>query len=184
MAKCSLYVIGPRGGPLKIGIAENVRSRRAELNIGNPFYLRIHHHEEYDAEHDARRFERELHYHYRDSHIRGEWFALSEDHIPDIRQLLGSLLRFIETDLTSWSLERKACDEFTPAVCARARRALNWNIETLAERSGLNTQTVRQFEEAVTAPHLETVEALKATLEDAGVEFVSEAPTRPLRVLI
>lgn len=184
MAKCCLYVIGPRGGPLKIGIADNVRSRRTELNIGNPAYLRIHHHEAFDTAEDARRFERELHYHYRDSHIRGEWFALNEDDIPNIRRLLGSLLRFLETDLTSWSLERKACDEFTPSVCARARRALDWSVEKLAEKSGLAPQTVSQFEAAATTPHLETVEALKATLEDAGVEFVSEASAKALRVLI
>ena len=184
MDKYCLYVIGPRGGPLKIGITQNVHSRRIELNIGNPAYLRIHHHEVFDTEKDASRFESELHFHYRDSHIRGEWFALNEDDIPKIRQLLGSLLRFIPTDLTSWSLERKACDEFTPSVCARARRALGWSVDTLAKESDLNLQTVTNFEANVTTPHLGTVEALKATLEDAGVTFLSEAPAKPLRVLI
>lgn len=184
MAKCHLYVIGPRGGPLKIGITDDVRTRRSALNIGNPLYLRVFHQEEFATESEAKRWERELHHHFRESHIRGEWFALKEEDVAKIRQLCASLLRYFDSDLGDWSLERKACDEFTPEVCARARRALDWDQTTLARNAGLTPATVKNFEADSSVPHLETIEALRAALEDGGVEFVSESSAAPLRVLL
>lgn len=89
-----VYVIGPSGGPFKIGIADDVKSRRSILNVGNPAYLRIWHYHEASTETEAKEIETELHHHYQGSHIRGEWFQLREEDLPNIKQLFHNVAFF------------------------------------------------------------------------------------------
>ena len=67
-----VYLIGQRGGPVKIGITDNVAERRSVLNVGNPQYLRVLYQHEFASQGEAARAETHLHYQYRRQHIRGE----------------------------------------------------------------------------------------------------------------
>lgn len=183
MEKKFLYVIGPSGGPLKIGISDDVYSRRCSLNIGNPKYLRIFIKEEMESGQTARKLEVELHYSFRDSHIRGEWFDLTESDLPAIRKAMhvGRLLDYVPD---GWSLERKSCDEFTAEVCKISRLALELSVKQLADLSDLSEVTIKNFEEGESSPNMVTIEAMKEALESQGVEFVKEEAGERLRILI
>ena len=178
-----IYVIGPSGGPFKIGIADNVKSRRSILNVGNPAYLRIWHFHEASTEAEATEIETELHHHYQANHIRGEWFQLREEDLPNIKQMFHNVALF-KCAPAGWSIERKSCNEFTPEVCIKARGALGLSQEQLAEKAGISLVTLQSFESKAAAPQLDTLESLRSTLEAEGVEFVRERIGTPLKILV
>lgn len=61
----------------------------------------------------------------------------------------------------------------TPAQCRMARAAIEMGIRELAEAAKVSTNTVTRFERG--EPLRErTVDALRAALESAGVEFIAE----------
>lgn len=178
-----VYVIGPSCGPFKIGIADDVKSRRSILNVGNPAYLRIWHYHEASNEAEAIEIETELHHHYRGSHIRGEWFQLREEDLPTIRQMFHNVA-FFKCAPSGWTVEKKSCDEFTPEVCIKARGALSLSQEQLAIKACISLGTLQNFESRSTAPHLETLESIRSALEAEGVEFVREQIGAPLKILV
>ncbi len=55
-----------------------------------------------------------------------------------------------------------------------ARAFLRWSSATLAEKAGVNVNTVIKFEKAdgIPAGNMRTIEAVKATLEKNGIEFI------------
>ncbi len=65
----------------------------------------------------------------------------------------------------------------------RAGRALlDWSRDQLVEASGVPKRTLVRLEQAETSPHSKTVEAIRAALEGAGVEFTNgDAPGVKLR---
>lgn len=179
-----VYVIGPAGGPFKIGIADDVQSRRSILNVGNPAHLRIWLAENLASEADAIEIEKALHYQYKDFHIRGEWFRLQEKNLQDIKQFINMASLFNNLVPAGWSLDRKSCDEFTPEVCIRARSALKLSQDELASKAGISTATLQGFESGNTAPQVETLESLRAAFEAEGVQFISEQSGTPFKILI
>ncbi|GGE01498.1 transcriptional regulator [Aureimonas endophytica] len=62
----------------------------------------------------------------------------------------------------------------TPAECRAARALLEWSQLQLAEASGADVAAIRDFETGRLPPAEANVAALKGTLQNAGVEFVSE----------
>lgn len=74
----NIYVIGPKAGPQKIGIAIDVEARRQALQTGSPydlevwFSLRMDRLASYDVEQAAHRL-------LRPKHLRGEWFDVTPD---------------------------------------------------------------------------------------------------------
>lgn len=62
----------------------------------------------------------------------------------------------------------------TPEQLRAARAILGLSQADIAEMTGKTTKTVRRAETAVGAVALETVEAMRAALEAAGVEFIAE----------
>lgn len=60
----------------KIGRTKNIKKRLNAMKTGNPFNLHVIFRFEMSGQ-LAVDVERELHYSYKDSKIRGEWFALS-----------------------------------------------------------------------------------------------------------
>lgn len=182
--KKQIYVIGPSNGPLKIGIAENAKSRRSILNVGNHQYLRIHHIHDVESEEEALRIERELHFHFQDSHIRGEWFQLSVDDLPKVKQMFSSLIMFTEFAPDGWSLKRKGCDEFTAEVCRTARNGIGLSTKELAEKAGVGIQVIERFEARESTPSVDSLEAIKNSFEELGIEFLREQTGKKLRVLI
>jgi Meiotically Up-regulated Gene 113 (MUG113) protein/helix-turn-helix protein len=178
-----VYVIGPSGGPMKIGIADNCASRRSILNVGNHLYLRLWHFHKANDEIEAKALEKSLHYQYRAKHIRGEWFSLNEKDLPEIKQIFHNSTLF-EIEMHDWSLEKKNCDEFTPLVCLTTRRALDLSQEDLANKADIMVSTLVAFENGNSRAQLGTLEALRDALERCGIEFVREELGRPMKVLV
>jgi len=72
-----LYVIrcGTKHGPVKIGIAQNVERRLAQLQTASPFTLKICRKIKAKSRKHAEHMEKWLHHRFRRKHIRGEWFT-------------------------------------------------------------------------------------------------------------
>jgi len=67
-----------------------------------------------------------------------------------------------------------------------ARALLRWTAQNLADASGIGVATIRRMElmDGVPSGQVRTIEALRAALEVAGVEFIgspSDAPGVRLR---
>lgn len=60
----------------------------------------------------------------------------------------------------------------TPEQCRAARGWLNLRAEQLAERARVPVETVCRFEAGETLAASESVEAMRAALERAGMSFV------------
>jgi len=62
-----------------------------------------------------------------------------------------------------------------------ARNALRWTIDRLSERAGVTTRTIKRFEsnDGIPPSRTETLLAVKAALEAAGIEFVGSSNDRP-----
>jgi transcriptional regulator with XRE-family HTH domain len=65
-----------------------------------------------------------------------------------------------------------------PAQLRAARALVGWSREKLAKSSGVPAPTIRDFELNKTDPKQGTVHKWRRTLEDAGVEFLDEDPTK------
>ena len=64
----------------------------------------------------------------------------------------------------------------------RAGRALlRWSSTDLSEQSGIGTATIKRLEvmDGVPAGQVRTLQAIKAALEAAGVEFIGTPDDRP-----
>lgn len=64
----------------------------------------------------------------------------------------------------------------------RAGRALlRWSSNDLSEQSGIGTATIKRLEvmDGVPAGQVRTLQAIKAALEAAGVEFIGTPDDRP-----
>jgi hypothetical protein len=68
----SIYIIGPKNGPYKVGIAKDAYTRIGNLQIGCWEELIVHHVSNYVG--DARLVEDLIHKTLWNKHIRGEWF--------------------------------------------------------------------------------------------------------------
>lgn len=88
-----VYVIS--GGEFfKIGIARNVKSRLEGLQVGCPLLLKVELSLKTWAYPQAAKLEKEAHYHFSTSRIRGEWFDIS---------ILPQAIEFISTHrLAKW----------------------------------------------------------------------------------
>jgi hypothetical protein len=73
----NICVIGPKRGPYKIGVANEVDKRRRPLNIGNPAQLYVQFKHDTGSEKKGKYIELRLHYHFHAKHVRGEWFDLT-----------------------------------------------------------------------------------------------------------
>ena len=62
-----------------------------------------------------------------------------------------------------------------------ARALLRWTAQNLADVSGVGVATIRRIElmDGVPSGQVRTIEALRAALEDAGVEFIGSPKDRP-----
>ena len=61
----------------------------------------------------------------------------------------------------------------SPEQCRAARALLAWSREVLAERSKVGMATLADFEGGKRSPYERTLRDIRATLEAAGVEFIS-----------
>ena len=61
----------------------------------------------------------------------------------------------------------------TPPQIRAARGLLNWTVQELAEKAGVERTTVFQIEAGKYAGGVETLMALCRVFEDAGIEFTN-----------
>ncbi|RWQ16121.1 MAG: transcriptional regulator [Mesorhizobium sp.] len=62
----------------------------------------------------------------------------------------------------------------TPGQCRAARALVDWSREYLAEQSKISHRTIVDFEREARDPRDLTKNALRASLERAGVKFLAE----------
>ena len=67
----------------------------------------------------------------------------------------------------------------TPAQCRAARALLSISQAALASTSGIGVQTLIAFESDRRKPYANTLNAIRAALESAGVIFLSENGNGP-----
>jgi transcriptional regulator with XRE-family HTH domain len=63
--------------------------------------------------------------------------------------------------------------KMSPAQCRAARALLDWTQPNLAETAGLGLSTVVDFERSRRSVSEDAVQAIRAALESAGVEFTN-----------
>ncbi len=66
----------------------------------------------------------------------------------------------------------------TTAQIRGARGLLNWSQNDLAERTGISGTSIGSIENGITAPRESTLQNIKKTLEDAGIEFIANQGVR------
>lgn len=84
-----VYLFGAAGTQaVKIGKASNVKSRLSCCQVGSPLPLVLLWHEQVV---NAERVEVQLHHHFRDKRVRGEWFDLGPDPVSVVREAFDIL---------------------------------------------------------------------------------------------
>ena len=81
-------------GPIKIGVANNVEVRMAELQIGNPYELILLASIPVSSRKRAEALEKSLHRKFAGQHIRGEWFQRNID--------VKEAIEFFEAEFGLW----------------------------------------------------------------------------------
>jgi len=61
----------------------------------------------------------------------------------------------------------------TPEQSRAARGLLDWSQTKLAQKSNLSESTIRDFEKGRRIPSINNLAAIRAALEQAGVEFIN-----------
>ncbi len=62
----------------------------------------------------------------------------------------------------------------TPNQCKAARDLLEWKQSDLSNKSSIGESTIADFERGAREPATRTLRDIKATFEDAGIEFVND----------
>lgn len=70
----------------------------------------------------------------------------------------------------------------SPEQCRAARAWANWNQGELAKRASVGLSTVRAFESGTHTPIKNNLDAIRAALEGAGVQFTYTDDGRPLGI--
>lgn len=108
-APCYVYVIQVASGPVKIGIAQDVRNRIEELQTANYEELQCAYSFACVSVEQSSSLEALLHRRYRAQHIRGEWFDVRpENIIADIEfaSQFGALVNGVEVKRYKYTLSR------------------------------------------------------------------------------
>lgn len=64
--------------------------------------------------------------------------------------------------------------DISPRQIRAGRALIDWTREDLAKASGLTVRTLTRVENSQTTSRRTTLEALRAALEDGGIEFIPE----------
>jgi hypothetical protein len=132
-AQAYVYVIAATDGPVKVGIAKDVASRRAMLQTGNATTLHVAHKAPV-ARTDALFVERYAHDLLSGGHIRGEWFNV------DIEEAVAAVEAGIEA-LRIGDFSKPAPSPEGTAWQHRLRRAGLTQVQ-LARLAGVNENAV------------------------------------------
>lgn len=149
---CYVYVIGPDGGPYKIGFATNLRSRLQGLQTGNHLPLACH----FAARDDcAPGTERKLHERFAASRLSGEWFSADLDHIREAFVSLGLTVTDYPIGLPSGpefgpisdeDVETLLTGKATPELFERWRKSQGLNRSKASEALGVSRNMPERYE--------------------------------------
>jgi len=67
----------------------------------------------------------------------------------------------------------------TPGQCRQARELLGWPEWKLAYRAGHTLKLIQEFEAGLRSPRQKTLSAIRAALEDAGVDPTAASAAAP-----
>ena len=70
----------------------------------------------------------------------------------------------------------------SPEQCRAARAWANWSQEELAKRANVGLSTVRAFEKGTQTPIRNNLEAIRAALESADIQFTYADGGQPLGI--
>lgn len=88
-------------------------------------------------------------------------------------------LFFKATDMGDSTDERRKLAKRLGQQIAERRKELSWTQDQLAERLGVDTETISRFERGVTVPALLTIEKLAGILKTSVANLLSEASISP-----
>lgn len=88
-------------------------------------------------------------------------------------------LFFKATDMGDSTDERRKLAKRLGQQIAERRKELSWTQDQLAERLGVDTETVSRFERGVTVPSLLTIEKLAGIMKTSVANLLSEASISP-----
>ena len=112
----------------------------------------------------------------------GITFTDDEDGIGVRRQrTLDEMVTWEAEQLARLEQEQEivASEPISPAQCRAARALLAWTLGDLSRRSGIGATSLGAFEGERAGLQLRNAKALRVTLEQAGVEFISGEGLRP-----
>lgn len=147
-----VYVIGPEGGPFKIGCTNDLRTRLQGLQTGNHVKLVCH---LAAASKDAMASERKLHSKFSAGRILGEWFdvALSDIHAAMTSLGLDAKPSPLGEDaiipLPDEDVERLFRGEADADLFTRWRRAMGFNRLQSAEAIGISRNMPQRYEDGL-----------------------------------
>lgn len=99
---------------------------------------------------------------------------VSKDAVTQTYQLF-----FKATDMGDSTDERRKLAKRLGQQIAERRKELSWTQDQLAERLGVDTETISRFERGVTVPALLTIEKLAGILKTSVANLLSEASISP-----
>lgn len=67
----------------------------------------------------------------------------------------------------------------TASQCRGARAMLDWTQQVLADRSGVDVNTIRNFENGKHTPHDANRQKIREALEKGGIEFIERGNGGP-----
>lgn len=90
--------------PVKIGLTRNLTRRLEELQVGNPYKLKVKLSIKFESSKEAERIEKLLHNQAEQDHLRlsGEWFLITKP----FKTLIESAERYLETIASSEKADR------------------------------------------------------------------------------
>lgn len=125
----------------KIGVANDVENRLAQLSTGNPYPLEVQTIYEFE---NAEPVERAIHQRYKSARQRGEWFTLGYDDLKNIHQIClalgGNAYEYSGGQATEADIE-EADDEniYTPTMAdvERVMKDSNYRLEYRSSNKGV-----------------------------------------------
>lgn len=101
-----LYLVQAKTGPVKIGVALDLKGRVGEIQVGNHEQLSIIHHFKIANKNLAHALEYAMHEYYQSKRIRGEWYQLTLVDIDHLKQV--DAMHFAEMQTEEEVLEEYA----------------------------------------------------------------------------
>lgn len=100
----SIYIIGPEGGPYKVGWSADPKTRLSNLQVGQAQEIKLHYSETTETE-VAKVIEKLIHRQIGYKRVRGEWFDVTlEEAIAEVR---FAFIRWEDEPNLSFRFKRK-----------------------------------------------------------------------------